>query len=72
MEITLVFAPRFPEEHGEGKITHPCQASKDKQGACHNAESRDPVNPISGFYPTAYGFKTTYQSVGPNIRFKAM
>lgn len=65
MEITLShFSPWTPRGvWGRREITHPCQASKGKQGACHTAESRDPVSPISGVYPTAQGFKTTYQPV---------
>lgn len=42
-----------------GEIINPCQAGKAKQRACNAAESRDPLSPISRFYPTAQGFKTT-------------
>lgn len=44
---------------GPREIINPCQASKAKQRACNAAESRDPLSPISRFYPTAQGFKTT-------------
>lgn len=42
-----------------GEIINPCQAGKARQRACNAAESRDPLSPISRFYPTAQGFKTT-------------
>lgn len=62
--MRITFVPGHPLEYGQRReITHRCQVSKGKQGACHTAESRDPVSPVSGVYPTAQGFKTTYQPV---------